>query len=99
MVNDTVGGLNVVVVASPESRAGRIYERGDLVFATVEDDDPNLAPSALLDDSSNRWTVSEEGLIADADPSRQLQRIPSITSFWFGWFQYHPDTEIYGHER
>ena len=99
LVNDTVGGMNVVVVASPESRAGRIYERGDLTFTTTEDDNPDLAPAELLDESGTRWTVTETGLVAEADPSKRLARIPSITSFWFGWFQYHPDTEIYGYER
>ena len=95
LVNDTVGGMNVVVVASPESRAGRIYERGDLTFASADDDDPDLAPAALVDDTGVRWTVTEEALIADADPAQRLPRIPSITSFWFGWFQYHSDTEVY----
>ena len=90
LVNDTVGGMNVVVVASPESRAGRIYERGELTFAPVDDDNPDLAPAALVDDTGVRWTVTEEALIADADPAQRLPRIPSITSFWFGWFQYHP---------
>ena len=95
LVNDTVGGRNVVVVASPNSRAGRIYQRGDLIFAPAEPDDPNLPPTVLLDDTGARWTVTEEVLVAQSDPSRTLQRIPSITSFWFGWYQYHPDTEIY----
>ena len=99
LVNDTVGGMNVVVVASPESRAGRIYERGDLTFTPADDDNPNLAPAALLDDSGTRWTVTEEGLVADTGSELRLPRIPSITSFWFGWYQYHPDTEIYGQDR
>ncbi len=95
IVNDTVGGMNVVVVASPESRAGRIYERGDLTFGPADGDNDNLPPTALLDNAGERWTVTEEGLINAADSSRQLARIPSLTSFWFGWFQYHPDTEVY----
>lgn len=95
LINDTVGGLNVVVVASPESRAGRIFERGDLTFTTTDEDNPDLAPAAVVDDSGVRWTVTEEGLVADDDASKRLPRVPSITSFWFGWFQYHPDTEIY----
>ena len=99
LVNDTVGGMNVVVVASPESRAGRIYERGDLTFTTTDEDDLSLPPAALLDDSGVRWTVTETGLVANDDASKRLARIPSITSFWFGWFQYHPETEIYGYER
>ncbi len=95
LVNDTVGGRNVVVVASPNSRAGRIYQRNGLTFAPSEPDDPDLPPTTLLDDSGARWTVTEEALVAESDPSQTLPRIPSITSFWFGWYQYHPDTEIY----
>ena len=95
LVNDTVGGLNVVVAASPESQAGRIYERGDLTFAPVDEDSPDPAPTALVDDTGARWNVTEEALVAEADPSHRLPRIPSITSFWFGWYQYHPETEIY----
>ena len=95
LVNDTVGDLKVVVVASPNSRAGRIYQRSDLTFAPAEPDDPNLPPTTLLDNSGARWMVTEEALVAESDPSQTLPRIPSITSFWFGWYQYHPDTEIY----
>ena len=95
LVNDTVGGLDVVVVASPESRAGRIYQRGDLSFAPTENDDPSLPATILLDESGTRWSVTEEALVSESDPSQTLPRIPSITSFWFGWFQYHPDTEIF----
>ena len=95
LVNDTLGDLAVVVVASPESRAGRIYERGDTTFALLPTDDPDAPPSVLVDESGTTWQVTESGLLNQSDPSQSLPRIPSVTSFWFGWFQYHPDTEIY----
>ena len=95
LINDTVGGLNVVVVASPESRAGRIYERGETVFTLPEADDPNMAPTTLVDETGAPWQVTESGLVNAADPSAVSPRIPSLTSFWFGWFQYHPDTAVY----
>ena len=94
LINDTVGGLNVVVVASPESRAGRIYERGETVFSLPEADDPNMAPTTLVDETGAPWQVTESGLVNSADPSAVFPRIPSLTSFWFGWFQYHPDTAV-----
>ena len=99
LVNDTVGGRNVVVVASPNSRAGRIYQRGDLTFAPAEPDDANRPPAVLLDDAGARWTVTEAGLVAESDASQTLPRIPSITSFWFGWYQYHPDTAVYQRQK
>ena len=95
LVNDTLGGLNVVVVASPDSRAGRIYERGDTTFALPPTDEPDVPPSVLVDGKGVAWQITETGLVNNSDSSETLPRIPSLTSFWFGWFQYHPDTEIY----
>ena len=95
LINDTLGDLNVVVVASPDSRAGRIYERGDTVFSLPASDQPEATPSVLVDENGVEWQTTETGLVNQADPSEVLPRIPSLTSFWFGWFQYHPDTEVY----
>ena len=95
LINDTLGDLNVVVVASPDSRAGRIYERGGTVFSLPASDQPEATPSVLVDENGVEWQTTETGLVNQADPSEVLPRIPSLTSFWFGWFQYHPDTEVY----
>ena len=95
LINDTLGNLNVVVVASPDSRAGRIYERGDTLFSLPASDQPDATPSVLVDENGVEWQTTETGLVNQADPSEVLPRIPSLTSFWFGWFQYHPDTEVY----
>lgn len=95
LVNDTLGGLNVVVLASSESGAGRIYQRGDATFSLSPTDDPDVPPSVLADASGDVWQVTETGLVNQLDPSQTFPRIPSLTSFWFGWFQYHPDTEVY----
>ena len=95
LINDTLGELNVVVVASPDSRAGRIYERGEATFFLPPADEPDLPPSVLVDGTGAAWQVTETGLVNQSDPSEVLPRIPSVTSFWFGWFQYHPDTEVF----
>ncbi len=95
LINDTLGGLNVVVVASPDSRAGRIYERGNTTFSLPPTDEPDVPPSVLVDGTGTAWQVTETGLVNQSDTSEVLPRIPSLTSFWFGWFQYHPDTEVF----
>ena len=95
LVNDTMGGVNVVVVASPESSSGRIYERGEVTFSLPPMDDPAVPPAVLVDDTGTAWQVTETGLVNQSDASQAFPRIPSLTSFWFGWFQYHPDTEVY----
>ncbi len=95
LINDTLGELNVVVAASPDSRAGRIYERGEATFFLPPTDEPDVPPSVLVDGTGAAWQVTETGLVNQSDPSEVLPRIPSVTSFWFGWFQYHPGTEVF----
>ena len=41
------------------------------------------------------WRVTEEFLVNTADQSEKLARLPTHMAFWFGWYQFHPDTELY----
>ena len=99
IVNDNVGGLDVVIVASPTSRAGRIYESQGIPFSLREAGGDDAPSGTLVDAHGTTWRVTEAALVSEADPSQRLSRIPSLTSFWFGWYQYHPDTEIYRPEE
>ena len=29
------------------------------------------------------------------NPADVLGRLPASVSYWFGWFSFHPDTEVY----
>ncbi len=93
VINDTVGGVEVVIAASGESRSARAYERRGETFNAAEDSE--ATPRFLVDSNGARWEVTEEALVLESDSSRTLPRLPTLTSFWFGWYQYHPDTEIY----
>ena len=95
VVNDAVGGVNVVIVASPESRSGRAYQRGDQQFSAGPSEEEHLSPTVLVDADGAAWRVTEEALLPSGAEGDQLRRIPTRTSFWFGWFQYHPDTDVY----
>ena len=95
VINDTVGEVEVVIAASGESRSARAYARQGETFMVAEGEDAEAAPRFLEDSSGSRWEVTEEALVLEVDPSRTLSRLPTLTSFWFGWYQYHPDTEIY----
>ena len=53
-------------------------------------------PSAVADGDGGIWRVTEEFLVNASDDSERLARIAAHTSFWFGWFQFHGDTEVYG---
>jgi hypothetical protein len=93
VVNDTVGGTEVVVIASASSEAARVYERMAGQQFVLTEDASNSLPQTLVDETGRRWTVTEDALIPDT--GEPLRRVPTHQSFWFGWFQFHPKTELF----
>ena len=95
VVNDALGETNVVVLASEISQAAKAYERGDQEFSRQEGDTSTGVPMKLIDQSGQVWNVTEEALVNAADSSQTLRRIPTHSSFWFGWYAFYPETELY----
>ena len=96
VVNDVIGDTAVVVIASSFSEAARAFERGERRFAAPGDDSTGFEMTrSLVDSAGVVWEVTEDYLVSSADPAQKLARLPSHMSFWFGWYQFHPDTEIY----
>jgi hypothetical protein len=90
VVNDRVGSTPVVVVARPETRSGRAYERGALVFRA------GAAPNELIEAGTGApWRVEEEGL-RDPRTGAILPRVGAHVVYWFGWHAFYPDAEVYG---
>ena len=96
IVNDVVGGEDIVVLGSATSEGARAYYRGGRSFTPAPDDGGRPGfPSMVADADGGTWQVTEGFLVNTADESEKLARIPTHMSFWFGWFQFHPDTELY----
>ena len=97
VVNDDVGGSQVVVIASSASADARVYERVGQRFE-LPTGDPAIdgLPTLLIDSDGAGWRVTEDALINTAEPSQTLLRIPSHYAFWFGWYVFRPDTLVYG---
>ena len=95
VVNDTLGETNVVVLGSEISQAAKAYERGDQEFSRVEGDTSTGVPMKLVDQNGHVWDVTEEALVNASDASQTLPRIPTHSSFWFGWYAFYPETELY----
>ncbi len=103
VVNDSVSGTEVVVVAgSKTTLSGAIYAREGTTFRLpvgyVASDPNGRPPKTLLDADGRQWQVTEEALQNTADPSQTLPRLPSHEAYWFGWYAFHPDTQLYGGE-
>jgi hypothetical protein len=93
VINDTVGSADVVVVASASSEAARVYERASGQLFALTQDASALLPKALVDETGSRWTVTEPALVSETGET--LPRVSTHQSFWFGWFQFHPETELF----
>ena len=96
VINDTVSDLDVVIIsqASPErdffepgGAAVRAYNRDGMLFSIGEND------GELVDSEGTIWQITEDALIS-AD-GRQLERVAGHLAFWFGWYGFYPETELY----
>jgi hypothetical protein len=89
VVNDRVGTTAVVVLGTPETRSVRAYERGAFSFRQ------GAGPTELIETASGaRWRVEEERLVEPAT-GRTLPRVGGHVAFWFGWYAFFPDAEVY----
>jgi Protein of unknown function (DUF3179) len=89
VVNDRVGATNVVVLGTAGGRSARAYERGSLTFQ------PGGAPGELVARTTGaRWRVEEERLVEPAT-GRTLPRLGGHVVYWFGWYAFYPDAEVY----
>lgn len=95
LVHDTVAGLPLVLLTDPASEAVRAYERGERTFTTTAETD-------VLEDTAtgHRFRVTEDALVpvgdgAGAESLAPLPRRAGQRAFWFGWYAFFPDTELW----
>lgn len=65
----------------------RAYARGQHRFKSQ-------ARDSLLDERGRPWTVTEEALVGPG--GERLPRLAGELAYWFGWFAFFPQTEVYG---
>ena len=86
IVHDQIGTASIVLVADAESKSVRAYVSGESSFRRDGED-------RLVDADGRSWTIGELALESDGEPP--LGRVPGHVAFWFGWYAFYPDTEIY----
>lgn len=109
VVNDAVGGERVVLVAEAESGAIRAYRRGGNRFRRAPEGgsvallDEEGRPWDLTEEALEPLSERAAGAPGDgegvaspaAEAPEPLPRLPGHQSFWFGWYGFYPDTELY----
>ena len=79
-------GSQPFVVLTDASGANRVYESGDLRFASWDGE------SAVRDSAGRTWNMTEDRLSGPAGAS--LKRLPAHRAFWFGWYAAYPATRL-----
>ncbi len=89
VVNDTVGGMDVVVVAGESGNNVRAFRRGGHTFAF------GTSSEELTDESGRIWLIEEHRLVRKGDAETALERVAGYVAFWYGWYAFRPHTEVY----
>jgi hypothetical protein len=96
IVNDSLGGVPIVIIASDQSSESRVYARESNFFdSELKDKGAPGVPDLLSDANGVAWVVTEDQLVNKNNELEKLARLPAFVSFWFGWFAFHPDSELY----
>ena len=95
IVNDSVSGIDLVVVSSSLS-ADALAFRSDGNTFTLPPNAPDSLPDTLLDADGALWHIERDRIWKADDPTETLPLHPANVSFWFGWYITHPNTLLYG---
>ena len=106
VVNDLLGDTAVLIIAPRGTvnvdgnslRVGRVnysaggevraYERGNETFSPTDD------PDVIMDADGREWQVGEAALTGPEGET--LPRLGGHLAYWFGWFAFFPNTQVYG---
>jgi hypothetical protein len=90
VLNTVVGDQPVVLVVGA-GRAVRAYDRGELTFTAGPADS---AQTMLLADDGSAWRLSDVALHA-VEGGGMRMRFPGHLAYWFGWYAFFPETELW----
>lgn len=98
VVNYEIGDVPVVVVFNPDSGGGAVWNRSlengqILSFAEMGD-------GMMRDiETGSLWSGFTGEAVSGDLVGQTLGSVKSTQSFWFGWIDFYPDTEIFGIEN
>lgn len=99
VVNDELNGQPLLVVFDPDSATGAVFGRDvDGQTLTFElNVAGGLDDARLVDvETGTIWSAFTGDALEGPLAGAALERVRSTSSFWFGWKDFHPDTEVYG---
>ena len=98
VVNDTFHGVPLLVVFDAETATGVIFKRKvegkNLSFKKVQRSDKK--GFLLVEDTTGSVWNGLTGIAVQGKlKGKKLKPLPTTPSFWFGWVDHYPNTELY----
>jgi hypothetical protein len=95
IINDTLGGTDIVVIGSAQSRLGVAFNRQSSVDNKVLTFTPifNQLPIAMEDDEGNQWDINGKA-VSGVRLEEQLDTLFSYDAYWFAWVAFFPQTSL-----
>ncbi len=94
-ISDRVGSMPILLAVAADGKSVRTFDRRlngeELELYAVAGADP----PAFFDAASGSRFDFRGVAVSGPHQGRRLDRIPSITEFWFDWYEYHEDTSVY----
>ncbi|MEM6688352.1 MAG: DUF3179 domain-containing (seleno)protein, partial [Planctomycetota bacterium] len=75
------------VVITDTSGANRVYDRGEIKFVELINDDRVRSSDERI------WLITEDALV-ETKTGEKRTRLPAHRAFWFGWQADHPDVRL-----
>ena len=97
VVNDQIGDTSLLVVFNTETGTGLVFDRQvDEQILTFRISD---GLTLIDEETGTLWDGMTGNALEGPLAGKDLSRIKSTSSFWFGWKDWYPETEIYGLEE
>ena len=88
VINDGLGGRDVVLIGDAATRTVRAYDAGGRDFAAAADGAPDRVVAA-----GETWRVEEEALVGAG--GERLPRLPGYIAYWFAWSGFKAGAPLY----
>ena len=94
VVNDILDGVPILVIFDPQNASGVVFERE--VAGRTLTFRPNGELQLRDEETGTSWDALTGEALAGELQGTSLERVKSTGSFWFGWKDFYPETEVYG---
>ena len=95
VVNDQIGEVPVGVFFDTTTLSGTVFDRrleDDTILTFKQSQNPRLV---VDEETQSEWDILTGTAVSGELEGTKLEQVPITYSFWFGWIDYHTESEVY----